>query len=638
MAAWNLRIASLMTGYQKNVYHQSFYMKSMTVFLPHVLRLAILAVGLFYSMGLYAVASTVDDPAGTPMEVGVASVDITPDVPIRLAGYAARPETEATSALQRISAKALALGSDEQGPTVMITVDLVGITWRITRQVVDYLHEEKGIDPKQVAIYASHTHGGPEIGSLINILQYHSGHFSDSLLPKEQLIHIAVYTEQLTEKLKAVATEALNNRKPAYVSWGQGQALFAKNRRVQGGPVDVALPILKVTNLDGSLRAVFLNYACHGTTLGGDVNQVHGDWIAEAKRVVEARHPGATALIALGCAGDANPNPRGTIDDVKAHGKEIADNVDKLLTAQLQPINTPPVAKMEWIKLPFSKVPSVPELIETIKTDQSVKGYYARLALERVVRGKQLPATIDYPIQVWNFDNKMAMVNLGGEVVVDYEVRLKNTYGAERLWVNGYANHVPCYIASKRVLKEGGYEAEGSMYWYNRTSPFAPEVEDLIINKVADLMPATFKDSRPETNRQQPVSPNADGSYSLSSWLAATQGDHVKYMPEWKAFGWFDTQDQVSWEVSLEQTGKYDVYLVYSVSDDAAGKHFVLEAGKKKLKGIVDPTGSWFTYKTKKIGTLRLKKGALRFILKSGATGEQNSMFDLRAVKLVPSA
>ena len=55
------------------------------------------------------------------------------------------------------------------------------------------------------------------------------------------------------------------------------------------------------------------------------------------------------------------------------------------------------------------------------------------------------------------------MVFLGGEVVADYALRLKRELGASRLWVNAYANHVPCYIPSTRVLAEGGYEAELAM-------------------------------------------------------------------------------------------------------------------------------------------------------------------------------
>ncbi|WP_300600591.1 carbohydrate-binding protein [Niabella sp.] len=566
---------------------------------------------------------------------GVASADITPQTPIRMAGYAARLSTDADSVLQPIAAKALALGSDEQHPTLLITVDLVGIPWRITKNVTDFLAKEKGINPAQVAIYASHTHGGPEVGNLINILQYRNGRFTDSLLALKQLIEITQYTEQLTQKLKDLAVAALNNRQPSLVSWGQGQAQFASNRRTKDGPVDLALPILKITAPNGALKAVFLNYACHGTTLGGEEHQIHGDWIAEAHRVIEARHPGTTALIALGCAGDANPSPRGSRENMQQHGKEIADNIDKLLTAQLQPILTPPSGTLQWIKLPFSKVPSAAELVEWTK-DESVKGYYARLALERLERGETISPVVDYPFQVWNFDNKMAMVNLAGEVVVDYSLRLKDLYGAERLWVNAYANDVPSYIASRRVIGEGGYEAEGSMYWYNKPSPFVPEVEDMIINAVSASVPAAFKDKRPVTNHLEAVQKEADGSYRLSSWLAGAEGSRIKYMPEWKAFGWFDAKDKATWKVDITKPGRYDVLLEWSVSDSIAGKSFELTAGNKQLRGKVDKTGSWYTYRTKKIGTLQLPAGTTTLVLKSGAAAETGSMFDVRELRLVP--
>lgn len=580
--------------------------------------------------------SQVKPDAPVLIEAGFASVDITPRFPIRMAGYAARLSTEADSVLQPLSAKALALGSDAQHPSVMITVDLVGITWNITNDVVEYLGKEKEINPAQISIFASHTHGGPEIGNLINILQYREGgHFTDSLLELSQLEHISEYTRELTQKLKDVAVAALNNRKPAYIAWGQGQALFAANRRTKGGPVDVALPILKVSNTDGSLRGVFVNYACHGTTLGGDMHKIHGDWITEAHQLIEKRHPGTVALIALGCAGDANPSPRGTIENMQQHGKEIADNVDKLLTAPLQALNTPPVGVMRWVKLPFSRIPDAEGWMDLIK-DKTIKGYNARLALERVQRGEVISPTLDYPMQVWNFDNKMAMVNLGGEVVVDYSTMLKDEYGAEQLWINAYSNDVPCYIPSRRILREGGYEAETNMYWYNRPVPFAPEVENVILGAASEMMPAVFAEDRAKTNQPAVIRQQPDGSYDLVSWLASTKGDQIKYMSEWKAFGWFNTTDQSIWDVDIASSGKYDVYVEWSVSDDAAGKSIEFGTANRKLKAKVEKTGSWFTYRTKKIGTLRLKQGKETMVLKSGAPREKGPMFDLRRVLLIP--
>jgi hypothetical protein len=67
-------------------------------------------------------------------------------------------------------------------------------------------------------------------------------------------------------------------------------------------------------------------------------------------------------------------------------------------------------------------------------------------------RGEPLSQTVPYPVQTWCFGDALAMVFLGGEVVVDYALRLNRECDARRLWVVAYSNDVPCYIASKRVI------------------------------------------------------------------------------------------------------------------------------------------------------------------------------------------
>ena len=128
------------------------------------------------------------------MEVGVARIDISPEGPIRLAGYGARPKSEADQVIHRLSAKALAFGTDAQGPSILITVDLVGIPKHITQKLARQLSKKVGLDPAQLVICASHTHGGPEVGNLLNILQYRGETFSDSLLAVDQLVHISSRT------------------------------------------------------------------------------------------------------------------------------------------------------------------------------------------------------------------------------------------------------------------------------------------------------------------------------------------------------------------------------------------------------------------------------------------------------------
>ena len=66
-------------------------------------------------------------------------------------------------------------------------------------------------------------------------------------------------------------------------------------------------------------------------------------------------------------------------------------------------------------------------------------------------------------MQTWCFGEDLAMVFLGGEVVVDYSIRLNEMLDGDRLWTNAYSNDVPCYIASKRILREGGDSTEARL-------------------------------------------------------------------------------------------------------------------------------------------------------------------------------
>jgi hypothetical protein len=107
-------------------------------------------------------------------------------------------------------------------------------------------------------------------------------------------------------------------------------------------------------------------------------------------------------------------------------------------------------------------------------------------------RGEPLPTRLPYLVQTWTFGEDLAMVFLSGEVVVDYSLRLKREYLQGRLWVNAYANDVPCYIPSERILREGGYEGGGAMVYYGHPAPLASGVEESIVGAVHELVPQGF--------------------------------------------------------------------------------------------------------------------------------------------------
>jgi len=421
-------------------------------------------------------------------QVGVAKVDITPSYPIRLTGYAVR-KTESEGVAQHIYAKALALGSDDKNVAVLITVDNCGVPASVRDEVAMRLHKSKRFDPDHLAICSTHTHCAPWLeGFAPNIF--------GAPISEEEQARVRRYTGELTQALVHVAEQALEGRKPSRLSRGLASAGFAANRRTKGGPVDHDLPVMFVTAPDGALRAVFASYACHCTTLGGDFNQVCGDWAGYAQESIEREHPGTIALMALGCGGDANPDPRSKIELAQKYGQGIATAVDSLWAGKLMAINGPLVCRAKKIELFFDELPTKADW-ETLAKQTNFVGGHARLNLARLNRGEYLPTKLPYLVQTWTFGNSLGMVFLAGEVVVDYSLRLKRELDASRLWINAYANDVPCYIPSERILQEGGYEGGGAMIYYDKPTRLAPGVENLIVGTVHDLLPPEFLVKRP---------------------------------------------------------------------------------------------------------------------------------------------
>lgn len=422
-------------------------------------------------------------PASTTRQVGAAAVDITPDYPVRLSGYGGR-RNESQGVAQRIFAKALAIGSDDEGPAVLVTVDNVGVPAAMREEVLRRLATKTKVRDERLAIASSHTHCAPMLaGVLPNLFGMD--------IPAEHLPAIERYTRELTDKIEQVALAALAKREPAQLAWGVGRVSFAANRRgFPIKPVDHDLPVLRVVGMDGKVRTILASYACHCTTIG--IESIHGDWAGCAQEALQREFPGAIALTAIGCGADQNPNPRRTMELVVQYGEALAAEAKRLVNDKLTPVNGPLDCRSKRIELAYDALPTREEW-ETLAASKATPiAYHAKKNLARLDRGETIPTHLPYLVQTWSFGNDLAMVFLPGEVTVDYALRLKHEFDRSRLWVNGYSNDVPCYIPSRRVLEEGGYEGAGAMVYYDRPTKFAPDVEERIVGAVHALMPKEF--------------------------------------------------------------------------------------------------------------------------------------------------
>ena len=423
--------------------------------------------------------AVVEAKENTTYQVGVAAVDVTPEYPIRLRGYSGR-STESEGIVQRLWAKALVIQSPQRAPALLITLDNCLVPAYLRNELASRLQQRIGLEPDRFAITATHTHSGPMLARMSETLYCHP-------LPESHRTRIERYTEELTGKLEKVAIEAWNDLQPARLFRAQGNVTFAQNRRTKGGAVDHDLPVLVAKDRAGKVFAVYVSYACHCTTLSH--NKVSGDWAGYAQEQIQRAFPGAVALVSVGCGADANPTRGGEDSDKTAatHGQEIGREATRLIQYGLSPISGELDTRFSTVELQLAAIPSRAEWEQRAKQNSErggTVGYHARVHLQRLDQGEPIRSRVPLPVQTWTFADELAIVFLGGEVVVDYALRLKRGIDSKRVWINSYANDVPCYIPSERVLRDGGYEGGGAMIFHDWAAPFLPGVEDKIVDEV----------------------------------------------------------------------------------------------------------------------------------------------------------
>jgi len=424
---------------------------------------------------------------GACLKAGVARVDITPAGPIWLSGYASRTHAS-EGTLTHLSAKALALESTSGGRVVFVTTDLIGLPRLLSDEVVARVKRQYGWKRPQLLLSASHTHTGPMVWPNLSNL---------AVLPPGEQEKLVDYHRKLADELVTVVGKAIANLAPATVEYGEGSVAFAVNRRQQtavgvkigvnpGGPVDHAVPVLKIADAGGKIVAILFGYACHNTTLTAETYQLSGDYAGFAEAALENLHPGATALFLMLCGGDQNPNPRGTVELARQHGETLAYEVENVLVKSMMPIAGPIGTLFKLTRLRLA--PRTRQDFEAeLKSSVPAQARRAALMLQALDGGKRIDE-LDYPVQAVHFGHSLTVIALGGEVTVDYELRIKREYPGEPILTAGYANDVMCYIPSARVLREGGYEPVESMAYYGQAGPFADDVEDRIFAAIHQVL------------------------------------------------------------------------------------------------------------------------------------------------------
>ncbi len=446
----------------------------------HISILSFFLILIFFSSNAFDGVNR----SATDWKAGVARVVITPKQSMWLAGYAKR-DRPSEGTLHDLWVKALVLEDAEGERAVLVTLDLLGLPRHLSDEIRDQLEAKFELSRAQIILNSSHTHTGPVLKeALIDVYP----------LDADQLKKIEKYSDQLARQVVAVVRDASKSMEPVQIYAGNGVARFQVNRlnNVESkllfqtelkGPNDHAVPVMKVVNEAGDLKAVAFGYACHPTVL--DSYKWSGDYPGYAQIELEKSHPGVTAMFFQGAGADQNPLPRRSVALAQQYGRDLASAVECVLADDMRKLTPRLSTTYSEIELPLNDPPTEEELVQIMRDSPGYQKRCAENLLEKIREGGSVITSYPYPVQVWQIGDQV-VVGMGGEVVIEYTLMLKKMYGPD-IFVLGYSNDVMGYIPSASILKEGGYEGATSQMVYGLPATWKSGIETLIFQEIVKL-------------------------------------------------------------------------------------------------------------------------------------------------------
>jgi neutral ceramidase len=474
-----------------------------------------------------------------PLRGGVGRTIINPPLGIKTVGFSSR-EGVVEAIESDLTATTLVL-ADNHSKVAIVALDLTIAPLEVARGWRQRVADAIGTVEANVLINLSHTHSGPALPGIPPEFAF-------------QADLIADYYADLVPKIVESAVQANATLQPARVAAGQGDSRIGINRREMGPdgliflgealdkPIDGAVGVVRVDDLDGRVIAMLCSYGCHTVVVGPNSRVASPDFPGATRAVVE-RATGGVALFLQGCGGDIMPiggmGFETDCSDAKDRiGTMLAGEVLKVVAGLRTHVRrgertslrsllgsgmtlTPwvPVdgnectylgAISETIRLDLLPFPSMAEA-ESIRAERvsdleeakasgherniTVAGRFIAWAdglVEAVRSGR--PNTVEFEVHALRVDD-IVLVGMSAETFSGTAVTIRSRSPFEQTIVLGYTNGTLCYLP-----RAEDYPAEG---WNVRTryripdlvfqayllpTGLAPTSEARVVDAVLDLL------------------------------------------------------------------------------------------------------------------------------------------------------
>ncbi len=371
-------------------------------------------------------------------------------------------------------------------------------------------------------IGATHTHASG--GKIIShtILRLLAGRFSPALY------------HRVLDNIIEVILEADANASPAQVGYEtiQVSSLHSDRRCENGDIIDDSMGLLKVTDDEGKLKALLVNYSMHATVIGADEFILSADATGALERGVEERLPEyAPVLYFQSWAGDMSPRiptehfteegnePREEYRELAAIGKEAADRIIPALSE----IETAPDLELniKTIRFPmnnqlvnpdgrFDRYPNggvycYPLNDENCPDEEGEQRIYTADDLLCLITVPEADGITWGQIAAVQLGN-LGMISLPGEPLTSVGIELRDRAleltGLEQMWVLGYTQGYLGYLLHADDYFLGGYEGAGGIW--------GPGLGEFLINRGVEIMAHLLDSTRPLSFLPIPLPPQSE--------------------------------------------------------------------------------------------------------------------------------
>ncbi|GAB2553838.1 neutral/alkaline non-lysosomal ceramidase N-terminal domain-containing protein [Gracilibacillus alcaliphilus] len=405
------------------------------------------------------------------MQLGVSKIDITPDVPIEIAGFAHRQ-----GAAETVYSPLWLKISYFQGETtsfVLIAADLIWWDDQWVMQLKKQIADLYQLAEHQICFHATHSHSGPQTSDKFSVKlgrrdRHYLGQLQESVLQG-----IAEAKQDIEEVLFAKQTAScklgINRRR-----FIDQQIVMAPN---SNGSTDDTISVISFQTVHGKKKAIWLHYSCHPTVT--DANQVSGEFCGAACAEIEQIYPSAVVGYLQGFCGDIRPNLvesqtfiRGTVEDMDQFGAAFALAALQLLEQSVQFV--PLAAEVKVIEvdinvpLDYTTDPQPPD--ELAKEWRELVKHYREDTMK---------------LQYIRIAEELQLFTCNGELVHAYGLFLREI--DSNILPLGYANGMIGYVPTAEQITEGGYESYDSIFYFGLPYPFSPTIEELMKRKMKEL-------------------------------------------------------------------------------------------------------------------------------------------------------